>query len=256
MQLMRLANRVSLVMVFTLILGIFPVAAVGQDGQGALTPPVTVGEVVQKLVQHNEERANQLKNYTSQRRYHLEYHGFPRSDEASMEVEAIYSAPSKTFHVLSQSGSPKLINHVLKKLLKAEQDDAAEQGNNALTPANYNFFLLDTTSENGRNLFVLRVDPKVSNKFLYRGKIWVDAEDYAVVRIEGEPSENPSFWIRDTEIRHFYSKMGDFWLPTQSQTVTKVRLGGTATLTINFENYRLQASPDHTLQLPVVARVN
>jgi hypothetical protein len=256
MQLMKLANPASLLMLFAVMLGPVCVVAQGPVDQATLTPPVTVSDVVQKLVQHNEERASRLRSYTSQRHYHLEYHGFPKSAEASMEVEAVYSAPSKTFHVLSESGSPKLINHVLKKLLKAEQDAAGEQRNNALTPANYDFSLLDITSENGRNLFVLQVDPKTSNKFLYRGRIWVDGEDYAVVRVEGEPSENPSFWIRNTEIRHFYSKMGNFWLPTQSRTVTKVRLGGTATLTIDFENYQLEGGQGQAAQVSAVARAN
>jgi hypothetical protein len=215
---------------------------VGASGQANQAPAraVTISEVVNKLVEHNQDRANRLRYYTSQRHYHLEYHGFPHSADAAMDVETVYSAPSKSFRVLSESGSPKLINHVLKKLLKGEQDAASEQPRNALTPENYNFALLETAIEDGRSLFVLRVDPKTPSKFLFRGKIWVDAEDYAVVRVEAEPSENLSFWIRNTEIRHLYSKVGEFWLPKQNTTVTKVRLGGIATLTIDFEKYQFQ----------------
>jgi len=203
------------------------------------TPALTVSDVVRQLVEHNQARADRLKYYTSQRHYHLEYKGFPHAADATMDVEAVYSAPSKTFRVLSESGSPKLINHVLKKLLKGEQDAAGEQSKNALSPENYNFALLDTTREDGRNLFVLRVDPKVPSKFLYRGTIWVDDVDFAVVRIEAEPAEKLSFWIRNTQIRHFYSKVGQFWLPQKDTSVTKVLLGGTATLTIDFEKYEL-----------------
>ena len=170
----------------------------------------------------------------------MEYHGFPHSADAAMDVEAVFSAPSKSFRVLSESGSPKLINHVLKKLLKGEQDAASEQPKNALTPENYNFLLLETAIEDGRRRFVVRVDRKTPSKFLFRGRIWVDADDYAVERVEAEPSENLSFWIRNTEIRHLYSKVGDFWLPKQNTTVTKVRLGGIATLTIDFDKYEFQ----------------
>lgn len=215
--------------------------ASGQDNPAPVTA-VTIADIVHQLVDHNQERANRLRFYTSERHYHLEYKGFPHSADAAMDVEAIYSAPSKSFRVLSESGSPKLINHVLKKLLKGEQDAAGEQTKNALTPANYNFALLETATENGRNLFVLQVDPKTPSKFLFRGRVWVDAQDYAVARVEAEPSESLSFWIRNTEIKHLYTKVGEFWLPKQNTTVTKVRLGGTATLTIDFEKYEFESS--------------
>jgi len=57
------------------------------------------------------------------------------------------------------------------------------------------------------------------------------------VRVEAEPSESPSFWICNTQIRYLYTKVGAFWLPKENTTVTRVRLGGTTTLTIDFEKY-------------------
>ncbi len=41
-----------------------------------------------------------------------------------------------------------------------------------------------------------RVEPQTNNKLLFRGRIWVDAEDFAVVRIEAVPAKNPSFWTK------------------------------------------------------------
>lgn len=210
--------------------------------QTAPPPALTSAQVVQRLVEHNQDRANRLRSYISRRHYHLEYHGFPHSAEASMDVEVTYSAPSKSFRIISQSGSQLLIDHVLKKLLTSEQEASAEQNRNALTPANYDFSLVNTVSEDGRTLFVLRVLPRTRSKFLYRGKIWVDSQDYAVVRIAAEPAENPSFWIRNTDIQHQYSKLGDFWLPRKNTTVTKVRFGGTATLIIDYQSYKLGAA--------------
>jgi hypothetical protein len=69
----------------------------------------------------------------------------------------------------------------------------------------------------------------------------VDAQDYAVVKIDAHPAKNPSFWISDTEIHHVYEKDGDFWLPKSNRSETKVRLGGTAILTIEYGDYRFAA---------------
>ncbi len=61
--------------------------------------------------------------------------------------------------------------------------------------------------------YVLKVEPLTKDKFLYRGRIWVDAEDFAVVRLEAEPAKNPSFWIKNTAVEQVYAKVNDFWLP-------------------------------------------
>jgi hypothetical protein len=211
-------------------------------------PTAATSEIVQQLVVHDAARAKQLSYYVSRRRYHLEYRGFPSSMDATMEAEIIYDAPAKTYRVLSESGSRTLINHVLLRLLASEQQAAGDPRENALTPENYRFTLLGATIENGRKLYILQVDPRAPRKFLYRGKIWVDGDDYAVVRIEAQPAENPSFWIRDTEIQHVYEKQGDYWLPKHNVSVTKVRMGGTATLTIDYENYNYVRAVDSALQ--------
>ena len=91
--------------------------------------------------------------------------------------------------------------------------------------------------------YVLNVEPKVESKFLYRGKIWVDAHDFAVTRIEAQPAKNPSFWTTKSLIHHTYQKLDNgFYLPRENKTVTSVRLGGTATLTIEYQSYQLTAA--------------
>jgi hypothetical protein len=79
----------------------------------------------------------------------------------------------------------------------------------------------------------------VDNKYLYRGKIWVDATDFAVARIDAEPAKNPSIWISSTAINHEYTKTDGFWLPAQNRSETKVRVGGKAVLTIDYGKYQV-----------------
>lgn len=222
-----------------LFLLIAPLAVLSQTDSATTPASITTTEIVRQLVEHNQDRAVHLAHYTSERHYHLEYRGLPHGAEASMDVEATCDGPSsRSFHVVSESGSHLLIDHVLKKLLDGEQEGLHDQSETALTPANYFFTLVGSATEDGRQLYVLKVEPKVPRKFLYRGTIWVDAADYAVVRIEAEPAQRLSFWIRNTEIHHVYSKTGGFWLPELDKSETKVRLGGTAILTIDYGTYQ------------------
>jgi hypothetical protein len=56
--------------------------------------------------------------------------------------------------------------------------------------------------------------------------------------MEVEPGKNPSFWISHTAIHHINAKAGDFWLPQRNQSTSKVRIGGTATLRIDYGTYQ------------------
>ena len=53
-----------------------------------------------------------------------------------------------------------------------------------------------------RPAYVLSVEPISPSKFLYKGKIWVDAAAFAVAKMEVQPAKNPSFWISRTLIHH------------------------------------------------------
>jgi hypothetical protein len=194
--------------------------------------------IVQRLVESNKDRADRLPECTSKRHYHIEFHGLGRNMAADMDVDVTdHGSAAREFHVTSESGSHVLLDHVLKKLLDNEEDAARNREATSLTPQNYNFVLVGNTTEDGRPLFILEVEPKIHRKLLYRGRIWVDATDYAVVRIEAQPAENPSFWIRSTQIHHVYAKVGDFWLPQRNLSESKIRFGGTATLTIDYGSY-------------------
>ena len=200
------------------------------------------GQIVQRLMERNQERAAALQHYTGKRSYHLEYHGFPSSQEATMDVAVNFDAPaSKQFTVVSESGSKLIQNRVFRRLLESEEQagDSSNRKHSDLSPENYNFSLAGTEGSN----YVLNVEPKVENKFLYRGKIWVDARDFAVTRIEAQPARNPSFWTTKSVIHHTYQKLDNgFYLPKENKTVTNVRLGGVATLTIEYDSYQVTAA--------------
>jgi outer membrane lipoprotein-sorting protein len=162
-------------------------------------------------------------------------------------VNMTYRAPdSKEFAVVSETGSKFVIDHIFQKLLEGEQEAAGEENRKqtALSTENYDFTLAgyEVTSDGAQ--YVLNLLPKTKNKFLYRGKIWVDAKDFAVVRIEGEPAKNPSFWIKKTEVKHRYIKVNDFWLPAENHTESVIRLGGRAVLSIEYKDYKItKAAP-------------
>jgi hypothetical protein len=204
--------------------------------------PLTAEQVVDKLVQMNLHRIQALHAYRGTRTYRAEYHGFPGHRDAEMVVNVQYLSPgTKEFDIASATGSRLVIDKVFKKLLEAEKEalDAEVQRRSAISEDNYRFTLIGYESGPSGARYVLGVEPRTKYKFLYRGRIWVDAEDFAIVRVEAEPAKDPSFWTKKTEIVQEYSKVSDFWLPAHNRSVTAIRLGGHAELTIDYEDYEI-----------------
>jgi hypothetical protein len=203
----------------------------------AMLPALTADQVVERLLEKNKERSDCLQHYVGKRSYRLEYRGFPASADATMEVEVNFDAPgSKRFTVVSATGSKMIENRVFHRLLESEEQAAGNRAHTDLGPDNYSFSLAGLDGTN----YVLNVEPKTESKFLYRGKIWIDGHDFAVTRIEAQPARNPSFWTTRSLIHHTYEKLDNgIYLPKENKTVTNVRLGGVATLTIEYESYQI-----------------
>ena len=231
--------------------------AAGQGAKLGSDASPDAQRIVSQLVQRNQARAAQLQHFTGCRLYLMDYKGFPSDKKAEMLVHMRFDAPSdKEFRVVRQDGARLLLTRVMKELLvneKEAQDEQHRKGT-ALTPENYEFRLLGTDSIAGRPQFLLEVIPRTNSKFLYRGKVWVDAADYAVTRISAQPAKNPSIWINHTEIQHDYQKIGDFWLPARNTSISQIRFGGTARLRIDYLNYSIgpekNGEPDACSKLP------
>jgi len=212
--------------------------------QAPVSAPLSADEVMQRVVAMNQVRAKVLDSYSSLRSYRLECHCLSHK-KADMVVRAEFHAPDqKTFTILSENGSGTVRSKVFKKLLEAEQESMREenQQHSAITAENYTFTLADYQKNDGNEFYVLNAEPRTKNKFLFRGKIWVDGRDFAITRVEGQPAVNPSWWTLRTDFKRSYQKVGDFWLPELNESETKVRIFGTADLCIEYGKYEITRS--------------
>ncbi|GAC1436115.1 MAG: hypothetical protein NVS9B5_25650 [Terriglobales bacterium] len=211
----------------------------------AAASALSADTIVQRLVAANARRSQALRGYQGKRDYKVSYHSFLSNRDAEMQVQVSYTAPDKKiFSVVSETGSKLLINHVLVKLLDSEKEALQQQNRkqSELSPRNYEFRLVDTEHSANGDQYVLSVKPRVASKFLYNGEIWVDARDFAVVKMEGEPAKNPSFWISRTRIEYQFEKIGEFWFPEHTKSETRVRMGGKALLTIEYTDYEITSA--------------
>jgi len=235
--------------------------SLGAAENAPTAPSLTTSQIIQKLMAANARRGYALRGYQGKRTYHLTYSGIFGGHQADMQVEVTYTAPDKKeFRVISKSGSTLLINRVLMKMLSSEAEAQEEKNRKQLevNSENYNFSLEQLQHAPNGDFYVLDVTPKGKSRYLYRGKIWVDARDFAIARMEGEPQRNPSFWASHTEVKYRWGSYGGFWLPVHTESTSQVRMGGSIKLTIDYSDYQInsgislakQRGSDATLPAP------
>lgn len=227
----------------------------GSDSQvvGPLEPlrsAVTGDSILAELEAHNERRSGTLPKYTAVKRHQVIDSRREMYAEEIVHIEH-YAPGKKTFVVTSENGWGPMGHPTLDWLIAGEIEATAGGGDrdSTITPANYNFDPLGEQQVGAFHCFVVEAIPRRKEKDLFEGKIWIDVQDYAIVRIEGHPAKRPSFWIaREDSVRQ-YQKIDGFWLPQTDETTVHVRLYGTKLLTIDHWSYAIE----HAFRSPSTA---
>lgn len=241
----RRIQRIGIVILFA---GIFSMVAVAlrpasASFAGGLVPdpPLTAETVMDKLMEQNRRREARLQqtSYSAPRTYRI------KDEKGNLRVEAQvmmqHRAPgTKEFKLISKQGSDFVYGKVLKPLMDSEVEAASgRRQNSAITLENYSFNLLGEETVDGQRCFLVQATPKRTDKYLFKGKIWIHASEFAIVKIAGQPAKSPSFMIKQVNFVRRYQKVGEFWLPIKDESVTQVRFAGTNVLTVDYDNYGL-----------------
>ena len=166
--------------------------------------------------------------------------------DSTMYVQTIFRRPDQLEStVTSHVGSNLIRSRVFDKILEAENETRARKDKQQvdIVPANYTFALEGTEDCGGRNCFHLRISPKHRDKYSLDGDVWVDGEDYSIVRIHGMPAKRPSIWTLKTEIDRRYRKIDGIWLPYRLDSSSNIMIAGHSVLSIEYTYDSVQTQP-------------
>jgi hypothetical protein len=138
------------------------------------------------------------------------------------------------FDVVAEEGSALVRERVLVAALETEQRsrNGRGAGQAELTPANYEFALDRAT---GDGLVVIRLVPRRRTPMLLDGTVTVRQLDGDVVRIDGSPSESPSWWTRHVDITRRYARIAGVRVPVEMSSRADVRVAGDATFSMKYD---------------------
>ena len=211
-------------------------------------------EVVAKMLRGDMKRRSELTGYTAVRRYVAV--NKDRRAEMVVRVDCLADG-MKQFTTISEGGSSAIRKHVFYKMLSEESEASRRELRNGsrITPENYKFSMVRQETLDSGPAYVLAINPKTDNRYLIDGKIWVDAKDFSIVRIDGQPARNPSFWVRSVHFVHTYQRVGQFWFGSSTHSTSEVRIFGPSELTIENTDYALTTPKSSAAEAESLARL-
>jgi hypothetical protein len=69
------------------------------------------------------------------------------------------------------------------------------------------------------NCSVVHALPRRKEKDLFEGNIWIDNQDFAIVKITGHLAKKPSFWIKRVDFVRDNQKISGFWLLSKEEAL-------------------------------------
>ena len=164
-----------------------------------------------------------------------------RGERGWMEVMSRCDRDRITHTVVSAGGSKRIRDRalaaVLQKEVEASREDEAKRS--AFSLDNYRYRLVDAPWDRVRiELVPLRADVR-----LVKGTAVVDPSSGDLLKVEGQLSQNPSFWVRDVHVSRTYARLGGATLPIDIVSTAHVRLFGAARLRIRSEYLSVDGRP-------------
>jgi hypothetical protein len=184
-------------------------------------------------------RSPVVHEYRGSRR--LEASGSGRS--AWLDVRAHFTVPSGlVYEVAAEGGSGYIRSRVLKSLLDEEQQLIARGGSAgvAISEANYQF---TPEGVNGEGLAVVALKARRKDRSLMSGRIFLNAANGELVRLEGRLAKNPSFWLTRVDVVRTYRSIGGALMPVSLVTKGRLRLLGSSELRMIYRYSHIDEQP-------------
>lgn len=206
-------------------------------------------QILAEVNRRNDLRSAALHSYSAMRSYSVTD---PKGKLHAEEVVHLeFRAPdTKSFTTVSEKGSALIRKLVLHRLMESEAETASgkQHHDSGVTAANYTFTLIGEEDLGPNHCFVLQAVPTRKDKYLFAGKVWIDANEYAIVQIAGRPAKRLSIWVDQADFVRRYQKIGEFWLPLKDETTVHVRFYGRKLLTIDHQQYTINDQQSAQLQ--------
>lgn len=239
MKVMRIIRRNRLLRFLACLLLAFPSGALPQP------QPLDEASIIRGVDATVKARLDGIASYTVTEHYVVYRNSDEAHPAAEMTVKTTYQRDTgKSYAILSESGSELILKFVLQSILDNEKriNEPGTREGSWLTSANYEMKLKPGGTErlNGRDCYVLSIDPRQKAPNLIVGSIWVDAKDQSIVQLQGTASKSISVFTGPTQVMRQYENVNGFAEATHARAESESSLFGKTVVTIDYQGYEIE----------------
>lgn len=209
---------------------------------GVFAQPDQNQKIIQKIDSSVAARDENLLAYTVTEQYKV-YRGSDHEHTAAeMTVKTTYRKDAgKSYVILTQSGSELILKELLPRILDSERlmTQPANRAQAVLTSANYQMTVKGAETIDGRSCTVVAIVPRKNSPYLFRGAIWVDANDGSIVKLDGVASKSASVFAGASQVSRSYANIDGLPMATHAAAVAGSWLLGTTTIDIDYLDYKM-----------------
>jgi hypothetical protein len=156
-----------------------------------------------------------------------------------------------TFDQIGQFiGDPIVKKNVIGKYLELEQDER-EKGSIAITPANYKFQINAIITQEEKQIYIFKLNPRRKAVGLFKGELWLDGGTGMPLKETGQLVKSGSPWLKSVRFVRDYEMRNGISVLKHLQSTVDVRVVGKAELNANYSNPTWQED-EQTAGLPNV----
>jgi hypothetical protein len=146
------------------------------------------------------------------------------------------------YEILGEGGSAYIRNKVLRKVLdrEARARQGSEASRAAITLDNYEF---GEPQPEADGLVRVVIVPRRREELLVRGAILLTSVSGDLVRIEGRPAKNPSFWTRRVEVVRRYGRVNGIRVPLELSSTAHVLIAGDSSFAMCYDYEIVNGTP-------------
>jgi hypothetical protein len=156
-----------------------------------------------------------------------------------------------TFKQIGQfMGDPIVKKEVIAKYLDVEQGEH-ETGSIAITPANYKFQINAIITQDDRQIYIFKLNPKRKAMGLFKGELWLDGATGMPLKETGQLVKTGSAWLKSIRFVRDYEMNDGVSILKHLQSTIDVRVFGKAELNASYSNPTWQED-EQTASVPSV----
>lgn len=153
-------------------------------------------------------------------------------------LRAISKLGKVTYDALRFEGDGTVKNHVLVRYLTAEAENYDSPNPRlAIGKDNYKFKSKGLQNKDGRQVYVLELNPRRKEVGLFKGEVWLDPESMLPVKESGKFVKSPSVFIKNVEFVRKYEIRDGVAVPVSMTSFADTRIVGRTELNIDYVDF-------------------